>query len=362
MSKVLVFFLSVGGGLFIGSLGNASATITVGEIGLNTPFVSVAVCDQKNKCQNIDNIKLDTGSVGLRIFKKALNLQLAPVADSTGQAISVCQGFGGGNSMWGSLVKANLQFGGAAAEQVSVQIVENPSGSACAGAEAEPSADEGNGLMGVGLTRTDGNGASYFTCAETVCSPYQVLDSQRLPNPLLAMKNVNGMVIDFAAVPFSGTTSIVGQLILGVGDRSENTPAAGIAACQAPFKARLAGQDYFSSLDSGTNAFNFPAAVNSFTHCPNNSVYLCPTDPVALTTELIDASGRPCSEVDFSFSDAHYYWWPPGHHVFSNIAEQWGAGTSHSLTLGLPFFFGRKIYFVFEGETSPLGVGPLVAF
>ena len=52
---------------------------------LNKPCVSVTVCTPgTSTCQTIDDILLDTGSYGLRIFKQALTVSLPQVTGAAG--------------------------------------------------------------------------------------------------------------------------------------------------------------------------------------------------------------------------------------------------------------------------------------
>src|SRR5512140_1262077 len=49
---------------------------------LNEPCVSVTICvPGTSQCQTVPNVLLDTGSTGLRVFKKALTLALSPVPE-----------------------------------------------------------------------------------------------------------------------------------------------------------------------------------------------------------------------------------------------------------------------------------------
>ena len=70
----------------------------------NKPCVSVTVCNPggSSTCQTINDILLDTGSFGLRIFKSLLGPAMAftQVAAGSG-SLAECAEFGDGSSLWG---------------------------------------------------------------------------------------------------------------------------------------------------------------------------------------------------------------------------------------------------------------------
>src|SRR5271157_3560515 len=76
---------SSGGGGNPPTTGNNVLAITVNGPGLNNsypnePCVSVTICTPgTTTCQTINDILLDTGDQGLRIFKQALNVSLEQV-------------------------------------------------------------------------------------------------------------------------------------------------------------------------------------------------------------------------------------------------------------------------------------------
>ena len=62
-------------------------------------------------CQTINDIILDTGSYGLRIFNQALSVPLPQVSNGSG-SIAECTVFGDGSALWGPVQTASVFLGG----------------------------------------------------------------------------------------------------------------------------------------------------------------------------------------------------------------------------------------------------------
>ena len=78
---------------------------------LNKPCVSVTVCTPgTSTCQAIDDILLDTGSYGLRLFKQVLNVSLVQATSGSG-SLAECVQFGDGSSDWGPVQIASVILG-----------------------------------------------------------------------------------------------------------------------------------------------------------------------------------------------------------------------------------------------------------
>jgi hypothetical protein len=88
-------------------------------------FVSVTVCVPGTAtCQTIDNIALDTGSTGLRIFNSLLNVPLPPQSLSAGAITEECALFGTSASsagLWGTINTADVKISGETAKSVPIQ-------------------------------------------------------------------------------------------------------------------------------------------------------------------------------------------------------------------------------------------------
>src|ERR1039457_998869 len=126
----------------------------------NKPTVSVTVCTPGTSiCQTINNILLDTGSYGLRIFKQTpLNVSLLQVTVASGP-LAECISYLDGSGDWGPVQIADVVLGGETASNVPIQVVD-----ATYFASAIPTACKSpnvtsldnspvyyNGILGVGL-------------------------------------------------------------------------------------------------------------------------------------------------------------------------------------------------------------------
>ena len=95
---------------------------------LNKACVSVTVCTPGTAtCQTINDIVLDTGSFGLRIFKQALNVPLAQVSSGSG-SLAECIQFADGSSDWGPVQTASVILGNEPAVQVPIQVIDSTFG------------------------------------------------------------------------------------------------------------------------------------------------------------------------------------------------------------------------------------------
>ena len=141
-------------------------TVKAGPFGgINLPFVSVTVCSPTNAalCQTIDNIILDTGSVGLRVMSSALSpsLALPYQLDSTGRAITECGQFIDGYT-WGAVRRATVKLASEQATSIPIQVIGDsafpnvPTACSSTGrAQNTPQALGANGILGVGLFPQD---------------------------------------------------------------------------------------------------------------------------------------------------------------------------------------------------------------
>src|SRR5512137_1727192 len=95
---------------------------------LNKACVSVTVCTPgTTNCQTIDDILLDTGSFGLRIFSQVLTVSLSPVSTGSG-TLGECVQFADGTSDWGSVQTASVILGNEPTVQVPIQVIDSTFG------------------------------------------------------------------------------------------------------------------------------------------------------------------------------------------------------------------------------------------
>ncbi len=133
--------------------------------------------------------------------------------------------------MRGPVKAAGVVLGNEPAVQVPIHIINSTFGTSspgCSGAYQTP-ADAGyNGSLGVSFFAQDcgtacsagaGNGI-YYACSGTTCSGAAVPLANQVQNPvaLLPVDN-NGVIVQRPSVPSSGSTSVNGYLVLGIGAR-----------------------------------------------------------------------------------------------------------------------------------------------
>src|SRR6185369_5657343 len=108
----------------------------------NKPCVSVTVCNPgTSTCQTVNDILLDTGSYGLRIFQQALTGLTLPQVSSGAGALAGCIHFADLSSIWGPIKLASVQLGSEPAVQIPIQVIDSTFGvlpTSCSGADPTP--------------------------------------------------------------------------------------------------------------------------------------------------------------------------------------------------------------------------------
>ena len=373
----------------------------------NRPFVSVTICDPNSPatCQTIDHIVIDTGSMGLRLLSSAVSVSLPAHTESVGSnPVAECYPLVGGY-LWGALRSANVKIGGeTTASAIPIQVINDnsvatvPSGCTSVGANlGSASTIKANGILGVGYFKQDCGSACtsatnnvYFTCTSTdptSCSSPAVAVADQVPNPITAfgfngsgVSDGNGVIISLPAVNSAGETSVTGTLTFGVNTQPNNQlGSATVLTVDNPtgfLPTQFNGETLCNSaIDSGSNNLNFPEGTisggNTFDTpalCSDNTFY-CPS-----STQPFDAtiSGVNGAYVMTSFDVANTDGLSSSNHAFNNVAAKLNTiaastipgctGTAGSFIWGLPFFFGKDVFVVIEGETVNSSTGPFVAF
>jgi hypothetical protein len=368
-------------------------------------FVNITVCvPGSTVCQNIDHVQVDTGSEGLRIPAQVLTLSL-PQQTSGGNAVSECVGFADQSFIWGPILTADIQIAGEVAKSVPIQITSNatpPSAASNAGCktgqtEIVTAADLGaNAILGVGVFRQDCgpgcaqnvNNDQYFSCPSTGCLPITEPLVAQLQNPVwMFPQDNNGIIVQLPAVPASGQANVTGgNLIFGIGTQADNAVGTAVALQPDTSTGNIGAQfnnvtyndcpfpncgpgHGSSFIDSGSNGIFFldsQTLVNEgfpIPDCSSIQGFYCPASTQQLTVNLfsensatgtIIGSPRP---VQFSVANAQTLF-NTGFAAFNNV----GGPNPNSFDLGLPFFFGQKVFFGIEGQSTPLGTGPIYAF
>lgn len=362
---------------------------------INTAFTTVTICapGSTTNCQTIDHIQVDTGSAGLRILSEVLTITLPVKNDTAGNVIAECVGFVDGAS-WGPVRQADVKIGGETALTQEVQIIGEatytvPStctGTSGAGTGLEDTVAKfgANGILGVapyvsdcGAACLQQNNGTYYTCATaSTCAESAMAENLQVSNPVAAFTaDNNGVIIQLPSVPTSGSASVTGSLIFGIGTQSNNGLGnatvfnlASNGFLQTNYKSGILNYGF---IDSGSNGYYFHDA--SITTCTTNVGFYCPAADQTLQASIVNPVNNASKSVSFTVTNADS--------LFKNAKTVIGAtsglaGDSHSFgdgtngtipgdqafDWGLPFHYGKSVYVVIEGKTTSAGTGPFFAF
>ena len=379
------------GGLSSGTNGALGANVIKISVGGNTgiagsydnePLVSVTVCvPGSTNCQTINDILLDTGSYGLRVFKKALNLSLSAENTSTGQ-LAECQQYADGSADWGPIEMADVALGNETAPDVPIQVIDSnyPGSANCQGnLDESPSVDGYNGILGIGPFQQDcGPDCTslsnlsmfsqwpYWSCNSGTCTSAQVSLADQVQNPITRLpKDNNGFLINLPSVPQgAGTASVRGSLVLGIGTESNNTPSLVttiLLSDTGDFSTVMAdGISRVGFIDTGSNGLFFPQISNNLPICNDNPQWYCPQTSFTNTAaQEQENTGRPLAQVTFTIGNNDSLM------ATGNGALNIGGPSPGSFDWGLPFYFGRTVYMGIDGiksSLSPQGDGPYFAY
>lgn len=346
---------------------------------INQPCVSVTVCEPGNasNCTTINNVLIDTGSYGLRVFSSKLpNTLNLPQRTISGNNLAECVSYADGSSNWGPIKTADVVLGGLTASGIAIQSIDASYGTVptdCGTPDSDPSTAGYNAILGVGVftedcgigCQTTTNNRIYFTCSGTTCSPVAVPIAQQVSNPVSALpSDNNGVVFQLPSIPSAGSTTASGYVVLGIGTRTNNTPSSANffqADGNGYFKTIFNGSTLSSSfIDSGSNGLFFPKPT-SLTACSASSGangFYCPASTTTFTAYQAGASSSTQVSVSFEIQNAANAVVSSPYTMFDNI----GGSFTGAFDWGLPFYFGRTIYHGIDGKTSPLGTGPYWAW
>jgi hypothetical protein len=352
----------------------------------NKPCVSVSVCapDSKN-CQTIDDILLDTGSYGFRVFKSILNSEIASalpkISAGNGQTLAECMQYADGSSNWGPVATASIVLGHEPAVKVPIQIIDYSFGNvpeSCPNPVQNPDDAGYNGILGVGLFVNDcgrscesaAHNNVYYACGVSGCIDTSVSVANQVKNPIaLLPQDNNGLILQLPSVPAGGAAAVNGYLIMGI-DTQPNNKATGVKLYQANSDGDIVttfnGRTYSGFLDSGSNGLFFqPPSGTALPNCNSGAnganIFFCPASTQtfsAVNSGINAASGNP---VTFNIGNMLSLM-NTGNSAFSEVAGDGGIGGGISFDWGLPFYFGKSIYVGIETARSSLGTGPYWAY
>jgi hypothetical protein len=357
---------------------------------INHAYVTVKVCAAgQTQCATIDHVWLDTASSGLRLMRSVLvagGVTLTAETDAQGQAIAECMRFGFGQT-WGPVALADVSLAGELAAKLPVQLIDDSNAGApppaTCGANGTPIKNTvpgigANGILGVGVFAEDCGAACvnpatplplYYGCTSAgVCTAENIGLTAQVTNPVarFATDN-NGVVVNLPnLVNANGDASVTGQLIFGIATQTDNAlPAVGLtvlgADANGDFKAAYNGGTTAvpALIDSGTESYSFDDPAIAVCSTGAYVGYYCPAvaphSVFAINTGV--GTNNASNTVNFAIADPNSF--VANAAAFMGLG---GGGGSKRFTWGMPFFYGRKIYFGIEQRVAGTYTGPFYAY
>lgn len=349
----------------------------------NMPLASITVCATGTKnCTPVNNVLIDTGSFGLRIFGSQLTgLGIAPNTNG-GSEIGECAFFGAG-STWGAVSTVDVQIAGEPKITIPIQVMDDinafaPAPRDCVMGgplESSPNQTGFNGLMGVGQNSSDVIFTEYFDCSSQDCSLLNngPPSEDIVPNPVSSLPvDNNGIVVSLHSIPAGGQETVNGMLFFGIGTQSDNQP--GSVKTYREY-SNLNSNDYLDidTVYKGVTAggfFDTGSAIyffndSSISQCSEASGLFglyCPADTLSKSATNKSVTGSVSSVVTFEISNANNLL-NSNNAAFDDLGATFdGGNTFDGFDWGLPFFFGRTVYLAIDGSPSSLGKGPYTAY
>jgi hypothetical protein len=356
---------------------------------INHAYVTIKVCVAGSQtCASVDHVLLDTGSTGLRLVRSVLvsgGVRLSAETDAQGRGVEECASFGGGQT-WGPVALADVTMAGEVATGVPVQVMDDTA----AGAAPPPSCGASgtlintvsgfgaNGVLGAGVFVQDCGAACvaaaaplpiYYGCsAAGVCTAENLALTDQVTNPVaMFVADNNGIIVNLPnLINGNGDSSVQGQVIFGIATQTDNTlPITGLTVLGADatghFTATYNGSStaYPALIDSGTDSYAFSDPTMAVCSTGAFVGYYCPAVAPQSVFAVNNGSGanNASSTVDFAVADPNTF--VPGAAAFSDLGG--GAGST-TFTWGMPFFYGRKVYFGIDQRSAGSYTGPYYAY
>jgi hypothetical protein len=351
---------------------------------VNRLYTNVTVCQPGSTtvCQTIDHVLVDTGSTGLRVLASQVPsaIGLMPVLAGGGQPLLNCVQFLDASFGWGPVVVADIVMGEKRAVSVPVQLMGDPatnarSASCASGTALTTMAELGaKAILGVDMFKADcGTSCAtnslngyYYTCTDASCAAVvgttaDVEKQVKHPVPLLASDN-NGLLIDLPSVPLNGAAGANGRLIFGIGTQDNNQQGAATVLTTsstglltAEFEGRTLRRGF---VDTGSNGFFFDTAT--VPQCGSGATgFYCPSNRTQFALTMAGAN-RATVPVVLTVDNALALFSSYPNAAFPTLAGT--IGDNRIMDLGLPFFYGRRVFIGIEGQASLGGIGPFYAF
>lgn len=353
---------------------------------VNGIFADVTLCvPGTSTCQTINNMLVDTGSIGIRVLASQLSLSLPAVTGSNSSALQECLAFADGSYLWGPVATADVELAGEKATSLPVQVVNAPGTGLAVPSQCTTGGGPNDGtvvalgasgVLGVGVFRQDCGSACagaasqvpalYYLCPNSVCQVASVPLASQLQNPVwMFPQDNNGVLISLPSVPDTGSQTVAGSMVFGVGTQSNN--ALGSAKvyttdANGNFQTTFRNVAYSQSfIDTGSNALYFlDAGTLGILDCSDAPGFYCPASTVNYTATNTGLNGVT-GQISFNIANADSLFNANNGNnaAFNNL----GGDNTGAFDWGLPFFFGRNVFIGIEGQTGPNGVlGPYWAY
>ncbi|MEX3956078.1 DUF3443 domain-containing protein [Trinickia sp. EG282A] len=372
------------------STASNQVTVTVAKSALtstrtpNIPTVSVTVCvPGTSTCQTIDNIQVDTMSYGLRLVNTAASAVLGSLSaetDSSGNAIAECSVFADGYT-WGSVRRADVKIAGETASNIPIGILGDMDSTIAApssctsrttgSSENTVNAIGANGILGIGVAPYDcptcvttASNGTYYSCGSSTCSQTTMALTSQVANPVANFtSDNNGIILTMPSIDTSGAVSATGTLTFGIGTQSNNTYSAshkfGTDSSGNVNSTVLSSTSAstFGFFDSGSNGYFFDDST--LAQCSGGTWY-CPSPTTTRSVTVSNKSGSAAS-ANVTMTIASESTLSTSNYAFNDLAGT--LGLSNVMDFGLPFFYGKTVYFGYDTATAGTGSqSPYVAY
>ena len=399
LTALLAMLAGCGGGSASSTSGSSSSSggTTVANSVPITVDSGVAGGGQPNTIYTMDHVQVDTGSYGFRVLSEALTVTgLTPATDSAGNNILECTVFADGYS-WGPVTTVDLKVAGLTATSVPIQIIGSPSyttvPSSCSTSQTDGSALTqedtvsafgANAILGIGVfvqdcgtycaDATQTQVQNYYSCTAAQACTATTLDlNKQVQNPVpLFSTNNNGIAIQLPALSSPGAATASGTLFFGVATETDNALTANALYAvygststtgqPGTFITTYAGSSETGFIDSGSNGLFF--TDGTIPTCVQYAGFFCPSgsDNLSATIQGVN-TGANSVTVNFTIDNAATLF---GYNYFALPTLGGSAGgtsLSGSFDWGVPFFYGRTVFYAIENATvSGSSTGPWVGF
>jgi len=336
---------------------NNTATLTAssGLNGLsggivNGLYITVTVCQHGTAtCKQIDNVQVDTGSVGLRLVPAALgSVALTPILVNA-SPLEECIQYGDTSYSWGPLEFADVQIAGEKALNIPVQLLgqvtapppsaTQPTAGGVSCLQSTPNSSlpgtppgnedtvaslGSNGILGIaGVIFDCGNatacttvsftsGFPYYICPNGTCQAVGVPTADQSVNPVsqFASDN-NGVMITLPTVASTGAVTVSGTMNFGIATRTDNAlGSATIFALDACGDFPTVTFNGISYTD--TNCTNSTGGLGGFLDTGSNALFVsdantlktfgiidCPSNTSAVGFYCVSGGTATLSNINF---------------------------------------------------------------